>query len=138
MTLVRLSLACCVLQVAVSGCSQSTKVESFPDSFVGVGLEIRMEREIAEVVRAIPGSAAADMGVEAGDIVERIDSTDTDGLSLGDIVMKIRGEPGTQVTLTVSRGPQRMIFVIPRRKMVKGGKPTDDKTGGAHYRAQSE
>lgn len=106
---------------SLAGCGggKAQKVDSFPDHFVGVGLELRIEDEEPIVVRALTGGSAESAGMAAGDRVVAVNGRPTRGLSLGSVVMLIRGEPGSQVNLTVARDSTQMLVVVPRRAMVK-------------------
>jgi carboxyl-terminal processing protease len=108
-----------VALTATAACEPAQVVNGFPESYVGVGMELRIEGSHPIVVRTIDGGSAADAGIEPGDRVVSIDGQTTDGNTLGDVVMRIRGEPGTQVTLGVRRGDQRLMVVIRRRTMAK-------------------
>ncbi len=55
------------------------------------------------VVSPIEDTPADKAGVKAGDAILKIDGVSTDGLELMDAVHKMRGEPGTKVTITVWR-----------------------------------
>ncbi len=105
-----------------AGCSRRQTVESFPESFAGVGLELRAAGDGFDVVRTLPGGAADVAGVAPGDRVVAIDGESTRGKALGDVVMALRGVPGSQVSLSVLRGAQRIIFVVHRQAMVKRGR----------------
>ena len=106
--------------VSVCGCKRKQVVASFPDSFVGVGLELKLDGAMPVVVRAIPGGSAAQAGVEAGDRLTMIDGVATSGLSLGDVVVRLRGQPNSQVTLTLDRRGQKIVAAMRRAKMTKG------------------
>jgi len=114
-----------VLVLAGSACTRTEVVPSFPESYVGVGMELRMEDKVPVVVRTLPGGSARDAGVEPGDRLVMIDGRPTIEESLGDIVMRIRGRPESQVTLALNRGDQRLIIVVRRRKMAKQGNDYD-------------
>src|SRR5262249_10913965 len=49
----------------------------------------------------IPGTPAYEAGVQAGDLILKIDGKSTEKLSLAKVVDSIQGEPGTNVTLNV-------------------------------------
>lgn len=104
---------------SLSACKRTEVVAAFPEEFVGVGLELRIDEDTPVVVRTLEGGSAESAGVSAGDRVLMIDETSTQGLSLGNAVMLIRGQPGTQVRLTIARHDERIIVVVPRRAMVK-------------------
>ena len=107
-------------------CTRTEVVPSFPDSYVGVGMELRIEDNLPEVVRTLAGGSARDAGVEPGDRIVMIDGHPTINESLGDIVMRIRGRPESQVTLALDRGKERLIIVVRRRKMTKQGEKDYD------------
>ncbi len=100
-------------------CERKQVVASFPDRFAGVGLELRIEKGAPVVVRALAGGSAAEAGVAPGDRVLAIDGVTTQGLSLGDVVMRIRGQPGSQLTLETERQGQRTLVVLKRKELVK-------------------
>ncbi len=105
------------------GCRKKEVVASFPDSYAGVGLELKVEGDAPVVVRALVGGSAEQAGILAGDRVTAIDGVPTKGLTLGDVVVKLRGAPNSQVTLTLDRQGQKLIVALRRTKMVK--KQTD-------------
>ena len=69
----------------------------------GVGLQIAIDDETHQlrVVSPIEGSPAAEAGVQALDYIVEIDGLPTSELSLEEAAKRMRGQPGTQVTLTV-------------------------------------
>jgi carboxyl-terminal processing protease len=69
--------------------------------FIGVGIEITMEKGYLEVISPIQGAPAEAAGVLPGDIVTHVNQQDISEWTLEKIVQHIRGEPGTSVTLTV-------------------------------------
>jgi carboxyl-terminal processing protease len=71
-------------------------------SFDGIGAVITVTKEgKLLVVAPIAGSPAQIGGILPGDTILRIDGNTTEGMELVEAVLKVRGEPGTQVTLTV-------------------------------------
>ena len=106
--------------VALSGCSRTEVVDGFPPTFVGIGVELKINKDEPVVVRALSGGSAAKAGLKAGDRLVMINGRPTRGKSLGDVVMKIRGKPGSQITLTIDRKGQQMIVAVLRKKMSKG------------------
>jgi carboxyl-terminal processing protease len=55
------------------------------------------------IVAPLPDSPATQAGIQAGDQVLKVDDMLTAGLSLGEVVGKIKGPPGTVVDLLVGR-----------------------------------
>jgi carboxyl-terminal processing protease len=71
-------------------------------SFKGVGIQLnqRDDGEI-EVVTPIDDSPALKAGVEAGDIIEKVNGESLEGLRLPDVIKKIGGPLGSEVRMTV-------------------------------------
>jgi C-terminal processing protease CtpA/Prc len=105
--------------LSTPACRRKEVVASFPDSYAGVGLELRIEGDAPVVVRSLIGGAGEQAGILAGDRVLAVDGATTKGQSLGDVVMKLRGAPESQVTLTLDRKGQKLIVAMRRSKMVK-------------------
>jgi len=100
-------------------CSHSEVVEGFPDNFVGVGVELQIVRGRPTVVRTLKGGPAAIAGAKKGDRIMAVDEVSTEDMSLGNVVMLLRGMPETQVTLAIDRRGVRVILVLRRQKMRK-------------------
>jgi carboxyl-terminal processing protease len=55
------------------------------------------------VVAPLQDSPAEEAGLQPGDIVTAVDGESVSGMSLDDAIQRVRGEAGTQVTLTIRR-----------------------------------
>jgi carboxyl-terminal processing protease len=73
--------------------------------YSGVGMVVEMNGSFVQVVTAFKGSPAEQAGVRPGDIVLGVDKEPTDGLSLEQVVAKIKGATGTSVTLELYHMP---------------------------------
>jgi carboxyl-terminal processing protease len=72
--------------------------------FGGIGVYVvEAEGGKLTIVSAIPGTPAARSGLKTGDIITAIDGQSTYGMSQDDAVHLMRGEPGTQLGLSVYR-----------------------------------
>src|SRR5207247_9733612 len=71
-------------------------------SFGGLGIEITLKDDILTVVSPIEGTPAYRAGLHTGDRIVKIDGLATKDMQLPDAVKRMRGRPGTKVT--VSRG----------------------------------
>jgi carboxyl-terminal processing protease len=73
------------------------------NSFRGVGIQLdqRPEGGPVEVVTPIDGSPAYKAGVQAGDIILKVNGESIEGMRLPEVVKKIAGKVGTEVRLTV-------------------------------------
>ncbi|GBQ69887.1 carboxy-terminal processing protease [Ameyamaea chiangmaiensis NBRC 103196] len=72
-------------------------------SFGGLGLEVQGEDGHIKVVSPVDGTPAARAGIKPGDYIVAIDGKNVDGTPLNDAVEKMRGKPGTSITLTLIR-----------------------------------
>lgn len=71
--------------------------------FGGLGIEVGMEDGFIKVIAPIDDTPAQRAGVQSGDLIIRLDDTPVKGLSLAEAVKKMRGKPGTEITLTLVR-----------------------------------
>ncbi len=69
--------------------------------FEGIGAEVQSKNGQTVIVAPIDGSPAQKAGLKAGDVILKVNGQSMDGLSLSDVVSKILGPAGTQVTLTI-------------------------------------
>lgn len=75
-------------------------------SFGGIGITLGgfdPDTKMLRVGFPMPGTPAYDAGVVAGDLIVKIDDTDTAGMTGEEARKKIVGEPGSKVTLTIRR-----------------------------------
>jgi carboxyl-terminal processing protease len=75
--------------------------QSMAGEFQGIGAELGMKDKDVIVIAPLDGSPAKKAGIKAGDIIAKVDGEYIAGLSLSKVVDKIRGQKGTEVTLTV-------------------------------------
>ncbi len=80
-----------------------TLQEGTTGEFGGLGIEVGIEDGFVKVIAPIDDTPAQKAGVEAGDIIVKIDETPTKGMSLNDAVEKMRGRPGSSIKLTIMR-----------------------------------
>ncbi|PAU88127.1 peptidase S41 [Pseudomonas sp. WN033] len=78
--------------------------DSTTGQFGGLGIEIGQEDGFIRVISPIDDTPAARAGIEAGDLIIKIDDQPVKGMSLVDAVNLMRGEAGSKVTLTLVRG----------------------------------
>ncbi|MFB6226109.1 MAG: S41 family peptidase [Candidatus Paceibacteria bacterium] len=75
--------------------------KSLSGEFEGIGAEIGIRENRLTVITPLDQSPAKKAGIRAGDKILAIDGEDTKGITVEKAVQKIRGEGGTDVTLTV-------------------------------------
>ena len=71
--------------------------------FGGLGIEVGMEDGFVKVIAPIDDTPAQRAGVEAGDLIIRLDDVPVKGMALSDAVKVMRGKPGTDIVLTIVR-----------------------------------
>ncbi|MBA1273052.1 S41 family peptidase [Stutzerimonas azotifigens] len=77
--------------------------ESTSGEFGGLGIEVGLEDGFIKVVSPIDDTPASKAGIEAGDLIVKIDGQPTKGLSMMEAVEKMRGKPGSAITLSIVR-----------------------------------
>ena len=88
--------------------------------FGGLGIEVGMEDGFVKIIAPIDDTPAQRAGVEAGDLIIRLDDTPVKGMSLTDAVKVMRGEPGTDIVLTIVReGVDRPIEITITRDVIR-------------------
>lgn len=93
--------------------------EQTSGKFGGLGIEITMENGIVKVVSPIDDTPAAKAGIQAGDFITDIDNDTVIGLTLNEVVTKLRGKPGTKVKITVRRTGEKPFDVDLTRDIIK-------------------
>jgi len=72
-------------------------------SFGGLGIEITLKDDVLTVVSPIEGTPAYRAGLHTGDRIVKIDGLVTKDMQLPDAVKRMRGRPGTKVTISIMR-----------------------------------
>jgi carboxyl-terminal processing protease len=72
-------------------------------AFGGVGIVVGLRDNGLTVIAPMEDTPAYRAGILAGDRIVKIEGKNTERVTLNDAVKKLRGDPGSQVTLTVSR-----------------------------------
>lgn len=88
--------------------------------FGGLGIEVGMEDGLVKVISPIEDTPAYHAGIKSGDLIIKLDDTLVKGLTLNDAVKKMRGKPGSKITLTVLRKSEPKPFpVVITRAVIK-------------------
>ncbi len=86
----------------------------------GLGMEVTKEGAAIKVVSPIDDSPAHRAGIRSGDLIIRLDGTSVDKIDLNEAVSIMRGEPGTEIELTVVReGNSRPLIFTLQREIIK-------------------
>lgn len=94
--------------------------EGTTGQFGGLGIEVTMEDGFVKVVSPIDDTPAQRAGMQAGDLIIRLDEKPVKGMSLTDAVKLMRGKPGSDILLTVVReGEQAPLKFTITRDIIK-------------------
>lgn len=94
--------------------------EGTSGEFGGIGIEIGLENGFVKVISPIDDTPAARAGILAGDLIVRIDDQPAKGLNLEEAVDRMRGKPGSDITLTIMRdGEDKPLRFTIARDVIK-------------------
>jgi len=84
--------------------------------FGGLGIEVGMEDGLVKVVSPIEDTPAFQAGIKSGDLIIKLDDTLIKGMTLDEAVKRMRGKPGSKITLTITRKnePKLLTFTLTR------------------------
>ena len=94
--------------------------ESTSGEFGGLGIEVGMENGFIKVIAPIDDTPAELAGVQAGDLIIKLDEKPVKGMSLEEAIQLMRGKPGTILTLTIMRdGGSTPVEIDVERAVIK-------------------
>ncbi len=93
--------------------------ESTSGEFGGLGIEVGLDDGVLQVIAPIDDTPASEAGLEAQDLIIKIDDQPTKGQSLMEAVEKMRGKPGTSIRLTIVRDGRKPFDVTLKRAVIK-------------------
>lgn len=88
--------------------------------FGGLGIRISVKDNWLTVITPIPGTPAYKAGILPDDKIIKIEGKITEGISIEDAVKKLRGSPGTKVSITIAReGSKEPLEYSITREIIK-------------------
>ncbi len=93
--------------------------ESTYGEFGGLGIEITMDKGVVKIISPMDDTPAYNAGLKAGDYITHINKEQVQGQKLTDAIKKMKGIPGTKVTLTIYREGKEPFDVTIRRAIIK-------------------
>jgi carboxyl-terminal processing protease len=93
--------------------------ENFRGDFEGIGIEFQVVNDTLTVVSPITGGPSEALGIMPGDRIVKIEGEDCIGITNEEVRSSLRGEAGTEVTVTIFRtGVEKLIeYEITRDKI---------------------
>jgi len=80
--------------------------------FGGLGIEVGMENGFVKVISPIDDTPASRAGIQASDLIIKLDDKSVKGMTLNDAVKLMRGKPNTDIDLTIVREGEAKPLVI--------------------------
>lgn len=80
----------------------------------GIGVEVGLRDGYVRVLRTLPDNPAQKAGILAGDIIYKVNGEEVYQLSTDEISQKLRGDTGTEVTMSVVRNGEEKEFTLTR------------------------
>lgn len=80
----------------------------------GIGVEMGLRDGYVRVLRTLPDNPARKAGILAGDILYKVDGEEVYAMSVDEIARRVRGETGSEVTVTVVRDGKEKSFTMKR------------------------
>src|SRR5690606_2709063 len=77
--------------------------ENTTGEFGGVGVEVGMENGFIKVISPIDGTPAAEAGIEAGDLIIRLDDKPVKSMDQNAAIQMMRGPKGSTLKITIVR-----------------------------------
>lgn len=84
--------------------------------FGGLGIEITIKEGYLTIVTPLEDTPAYNAGLKPGDRIIKINGESTENITLNESVKKLRGEPGSKITITILRPDKKefMDFTLER------------------------
>ena len=94
--------------------------EGTTGEFGGLGIEVGLEDGFVKVIAPIDDTPAQRAGVQAGDVIIRLDDKSVKGIGLDEAVKLMRGKPGEPIVLTIVReGVEKPLKIEIVRAIIK-------------------
>ena len=99
----------------------------------GIGSLVRGGGEYVVIIEVYKGFPADLAGIKAGDLLKKIDGVSLKGISSDKVSEKLKGNSGTDITLTIERNGKETEYKMKREKIIMPPVPysgmLDSKTG---------
>ena len=88
--------------------------------FGGLGIEVGMENGFVKVISPIDDTPAARAGIQASDLIIKLDDKPVKGMTLNEAVKLMRGKPNTDIVLTIIRdGESKPLIITLTREIIR-------------------
>ncbi|MCS5586394.1 MAG: S41 family peptidase [Gammaproteobacteria bacterium] len=97
---------------------QKDLLESATGKFGGLGIVIGMKDDVIQVISPIDDTPAYKAGIQAGDLIVKIGDKSVRDMTLEDGVKLMRGEPGSDIQVTIVRKNKKPFVVNITREII--------------------
>jgi carboxyl-terminal processing protease len=84
----------------------------------GIGSLVRSNGNYVVITEVYKGFPADQAGIKAGDIIKKVNGVNLKGLVADSVSEKLKGNPGTSLTLTIERNGKEADYSLKREKIV--------------------
>jgi carboxyl-terminal processing protease len=99
----------------------------------GIGSLVRSTSDYVVISEVYKGFPADKVGIKPGDILKKVDGISLKGLLQDKVSEKLKGNPGTEITVTIERNGKETDYPLKREKIIMPSVPyygmIDSKTG---------
>jgi Carboxypeptidase regulatory-like domain/PDZ domain len=88
------------------------------DEMAGIGAILVPQPKGVIISFALPGGPADGAGLRVGDMIQKIDGLDAQGLTMSDCIQRLRGPEGSRVLVAVAREGEGTVEVLITRKNI--------------------
>ena len=82
--------------------------QSMEGEFGGLGIQIVLERGVIKVISPMDDTPAKKAGIQAGDLIVKVNGQLVEGQNLSEIINQLKGEKGTVIELTIIREGEKV------------------------------
>jgi carboxyl-terminal processing protease len=104
----------------------------------GIGSQVRNNGEYAVITEIYRGFPADQAGIKPGDIIKKVNGVSLKGLATDKVSDRLKGDPGTPITLTVERNGKETEYSMKRERIAVPPVPysgmIDQNTGYIRFR----
>ena len=99
----------------------------------GIGSVVRSSGDYVVIIEVYKGFPADLAGIKAGDLLKKVDGISLKGFSTEKVSEKLKGNPGSELTVTIDRNGKETDYLLKREKIIIPPVPywgmIDSKTG---------
>lgn len=107
--------------------------EETKGKFGGLGIQISVKEGVLTVISPVDDTPAHRAGILPGDKIVEINSNKTDSLNIREAVSRLRGDPGSSVSIRILRGAEFKDYTLTREEIkissIKGTRMLDEDIG---------